>query len=91
MSKKSIMIGCDGKITLKKEMLRHLKVKPGEELSYKLLPGNKVILALSNDQQNSNNKNIKPPNLFELSDLEYNTAIDIYNTYDKSDKQLSLH
>lgn len=90
MSKKSIMIGCDGKITLKKEMLRHLKVKPGEELSYKLLPGNKVILALSNDQQNSNNKNIKPPNLFELSDLEY-TAIDIYNTYDKSDKQLSLH
>lgn len=90
MSKKSIMIGCDGKITLKKEMLRHLKVKPGEELSYKLLPGNKVILALSNDQQNSHNKNIKPPNLFELSDLEY-TAIDIYNTYDKSDKQLSLH
>lgn len=90
MSKKSIMIGCDGKITLKKEMLRHLKVKPGEELSYKLLPGNKVILALSNDQQNSHNKNTKPPNLFELSDLEY-TAIDIYNTYDKSDKQLSLH
>lgn len=90
MSKKSIMIGCDGKITLKKEMLRHLKVKPGEELSYKLLPGNKVILALSNDQQNSNNKDAKPPNLFELSDLEY-TAIDIYNTYDKSDKQLSLH
>ncbi|QPT41067.1 Uncharacterised protein [Oligella ureolytica] len=90
MSKKSIMIGCDGKITLKKEMLRHLKVKPGEELSYKLLPGNKVILALSNDQQNSNNKDTKPPNLFELSDLEY-TAIDIYNTYDKSDKQLSLH
>lgn len=90
MSKKSIMIGCDGKITLKKEMLRHLKVKPGEELSYKLLPGNKVILALSNDQQNSHNKDAKPPNLFELSDLEY-TAIDIYNTYDKSDKQLSLH
>lgn len=90
MPKKSIMIGCDGKITLKKEMLRHLKVKPGEELSYKLLPGNKVILALSNDQQNSNNKDAKPPNLFELSDLEY-TAIDIYNTYDKSDKQLSLH
>ena len=90
MSKKSIMIGCDSKITLKKEMLRHLKVKPGEELSYKLLPGNKVILALSNDQQNSNNKDTKPPNLFELSDLEY-TAIDIYNTYDKSDKQLSLH
>ena len=90
MSKKSIMIGCDSKITLKKEMLRHLKVKPGEELSYKLLPGNKVILALSNDQQNSHNKNTKPPNLFELSDLEY-TAIDIYNTYDKSDKQLSLH
>lgn len=90
MSKKSIMIGCDGKITLKKEMLRHLKVKPGEELSYKLLPGNKVILALSNDQQNSHNKNTKPPNLFELSDLEY-TAIDIYNTYDKSNKQLSLH
>ena len=90
MSKKSIMIGCDGKITLKKEMLRHLKVKPGEELSYKLLPGNKVILALSNDQQKSNNKDAKPPNLFELSDLEY-TAIDIYNTYDKSDKQLSLH
>ena len=90
MPKKSIMIGCDGKITLKKEMLRHLKVKPGEELSYKLLPGNKVILALSNDQQKSNNKDAKPPNLFELSDLEY-TAIDIYNTYDKSDKQLSLH
>ena len=90
MSKKSIMIGCDGKITLKKEMLRHLKVKPGEELSYKLLPGNKVILALSNDQQNSHNKNTKPPILFELSDLEY-TAIDIYNTYDKSNKQLSLH
>ena len=90
MSKNSIMIGCDSKITLKKEMLRHLKVKPGEELSYKLLPGNKVILALSNDQQNSNNKDTKPPNLFELSDLEY-TAIDIYNTYDKSDKQLSLH
>ena len=90
MPKKSIMIGNDGEITLKKEMLRHLKVKPGEELSYKLLPGNKVILALSNDQQKSNNKDAKPPNLFELSDLEY-TAIDIYNTYDKSDKQLSLH
>jgi hypothetical protein len=81
MPKKNIMIGNRGEIVLKRDMLSHLKVKPGEELSYKLMPGNKLILESIIAQQKNSEKEIKSNKDFELADLRKNTINESINIY----------
>lgn len=69
MTKKCIVIGAYGQIILKEELLKHLKVKPGQELSYKLLPGNKLLLeSIVAEQKRLRTEQINPTNYFELTD-----------------------
>lgn len=70
MTKKSILVGAYGQIILKEELLKHLKVKPGEELSYKLLPGNKLLLeSVADVQKRQQGKHKCNSSVFELADL----------------------
>lgn len=86
MTKKSILVGAYGQIILKEELLKHLKVKPGEELSYKLLPGNKLLLESVVDvQKKQQGKHKYNSNLFELADL---SAKEIFY-YPRSYKKLN--
>ncbi|MDO5666873.1 MAG: hypothetical protein Q4G44_03510 [Alcaligenaceae bacterium] len=41
---KYIVVGVYGQIVLKEELLKHLKIKPGQKIRYKLLPNNKILL-----------------------------------------------
>lgn len=90
MSKKSITLGHSGELILEKEILQHLKVKPGEELSYKLIPGNKLILESSNDSHESSNKEIKSKGYFELTDLN-SKEIKEYSVLIKVESRHLLH
>lgn len=94
MSKKNIMIGNRGEIILKRDMLSHLKVKAGEELSYKLMPGNKLILESIIVDQKNNGKRIKSTRKFELADLRnktINESIYIYNISNIVQNERSSH
>lgn len=69
MTKKCIVVGAYGQIILKEELLKHLKVKPGQELSYKLLPGNKLLLeSIVAEQKRLRTDQINSTNYFELTD-----------------------
>lgn len=84
------MLDSEGKIILKKEILKHLKVKPGEELVYKLLPGNRLILESRNNRQKNSSKEIKTGSRFELADYR-DKEINIYNHTAKADNTFLLH
>lgn len=87
MAKKSIVIGAYGQIILKEELLRHLKVKPGQKLSYKLLPGNKLLLEnIVAEQEWGQNDPTQASSYYQLmvlTDGELLFHPDIYQTMDK--------
>ena len=90
MSKKCIILGYDGKLILKKEILEHLKAHPGDKLIYKLIPGNRLILESSINSQKSSRKEIKSKDHFELTDLK-NMEIKKYSILAKLERQHKLH
>jgi hypothetical protein len=90
MPKKCIILGFSGEIILKKEILEHLKVKPGEELTYKLMPGNRLILESSINPPKSSNKEITSEGHFELTDLK-NTEIKKYSASYQFERLHTLH
>ena len=94
MPKKNIMIGNRGEIVLKRDMLSHLKVKPGEELSYRLMPGNKLILESIIVQQKNCEKEIQSNKRFELADLRnitINEGVNIYSVSNINENEYLLH
>ncbi|NLA89738.1 MAG: hypothetical protein GX844_07720 [Alcaligenaceae bacterium] len=91
MTKKSILVGAYGQIILKEELLKHLKVKPGEELSYKLLPGNKLLLeGVADVQKRQQGKHKCNSSVFELADLSVKEIFYYPNNYKNLNKNL-LH
>ena len=94
MPKKNIMIGNRGVIVLKRDMLSHLKVKPGEELSYRLMPGNRLILESIIVQQKNCEKEIQSNKRFELADLRnitINEGVNIYSVSNINENEYLLH
>lgn len=71
MSKKAIFIGAFGQIILKEELLKHLKARPGEEIHYKLLPGNKLLLqSFMSDETETQSESYQYNKNYELADLK---------------------
>lgn len=90
MPKKYIILGYSGEIILKKEILDHLKVKPGEELIYKLMPGNRLILESSINSPKGSSKELTSGGHFELTDLK-KTEIKKYSASYQFKGQHTLH
>lgn len=90
MTKKNIIVGAYGQIILNEEQLRHLKIKPGEELSCKLIPGNKLILESVMTEQKRTATKVKSNDIYELADLK-NQELLRYTFYNKARHVYLLH
>lgn len=70
MTIKYIAIGAYGQVLLKEEILKHMEVKPGQKLSYKLLPGNKLLLERATlEEETTRLDNSNSRNFYDLADL----------------------
>ncbi len=90
MSKKCIILGYEGELILKKEILEHLKAEPGDQLIYKLIPGNRLILESSISSQKVSRKEITSTGHFKLTDLK-SMEIKKYSISAKLNRQHTLH